>query len=69
MCVCTGVFWGQFTMKEPKVNAKYLTELMQMYGQGRIKPHVSQQFSLEQATQAMNLMAERKVTGKVVIVP
>jgi len=25
--VCAGVFWGQFTMKEPKVNAKYLTEV------------------------------------------
>ena len=45
--VRTGVFWGQFTMKEPKVNAKYLTELMQMYGQGRIKPHVSQQVSFD----------------------
>ena len=41
LCVWAGVFWGQFTMKEPKVNAKYLSELMQMYGQGRIKPHVS----------------------------
>jgi NADPH:quinone reductase-like Zn-dependent oxidoreductase len=43
-CSIVGVFWGQFTMKEPKVNMKYLTELMQMYGQGLIKPHVSKTF-------------------------
>ena len=35
-CSIVGVFWGQFTMKEPKVNAGYLTDLMQMYAKGQV---------------------------------
>lgn len=51
------------------MNAGYLTELMQMYAKGQIKPYVSETFKLDQAVQAMNAMALRKVTGKVVILP
>jgi NADPH2:quinone reductase len=51
------------------VNAGYLTELMQMYGKGQIKPYVSETFGLDQAVDAMNAMAERRVTGKVVLLP
>ena len=68
-CSLVGVFWGQFTMQEPQTNVRYLTELMQLYAEGKIKPHVSKTYSLDQAIDAMNTMAERKVTGKVVLVP
>lgn len=68
-CSVVGVFWGQFTMKEPAVNAGYLQDLMGMFGAGKIRPYVSKTFSLDEAVDAMNAMALRKVTGKVVILP
>jgi len=68
-CSIVGVFWGQFTMKEPAVNAGYLKELMEMFAKGKIRPFVSKTFSLDEAVDAMNAMALRKVTGKVVILP
>jgi NADPH2:quinone reductase len=36
--------------------------------QGKIKPHISAEYPLEQAAQALNDLLERKATGKVVLV-
>jgi NADPH:quinone reductase-like Zn-dependent oxidoreductase len=33
-----GVFWGEFSKREPKANAAMMMELAQWYGQGKIKP-------------------------------
>ena len=64
-----GVFWGEFARREPKAN---LANMMQMLGwmqEGKIRPHISARYPLEQTTQALLDMAARKVTGKVVIQP
>jgi len=37
------------------------------FREGKLKPHVSRTFALEQAVEALQLMAARKVTGKVVL--
>lgn len=36
---------------------------------GTIKPHISARYALADTAKALNDMAARKVTGKVVIVP
>ncbi|HEX5611330.1 MAG TPA: NADPH:quinone oxidoreductase family protein [Burkholderiales bacterium] len=64
-----GVFWGDFTRREPKVFAESARQLAQWYGEGKLKPHVSATFPLERTAEAMNLLASRKAKGKVVIVP
>ncbi len=62
-----GVFWGDFTRREPKVFAESARQLARWYGEGKLKPHVSATFPLAQAAEAMNLLASRKAKGKVVI--
>lgn len=64
-----GVFWGEFTKREPKANAAAMQELMKWMAEGKIKPHISGRYALAETAQALNDMAARKVTGKIVIQP
>ena len=64
-----GVFWGEFARREPKANLAAMRELMGWLAQGKIKPHISGRYALAETPQALNDMAARKVTGKVVIQP
>lgn len=64
-----GVFWGDFTQREPEVNAANYRQLFEWVIQGQIKPVVSRHYPLEQAGQALRDMLERRVTGKVVLTP
>jgi NADPH2:quinone reductase len=66
-CAIVGVFWGEFTKREPQAFADAMAKLSRWYGEGRLKPHISATFPLERAAEALALMAERKVKGKVVI--
>jgi NADPH2:quinone reductase len=63
-----GVFWGDFARREPQRFAESARQLARWYAEGKLKPHVSQTFPLEKAAEALKLMAERKVKGKVVLV-
>lgn len=64
-----GVFWGEFAKREPKANLAAMRELMGWLAEGKIRPRISGRYALEQTAQALNDMAARKVTGKVVILP
>jgi NADPH2:quinone reductase len=44
-----------------------MQRLGRWYAEGKLKPHVSETFPLERAADALTLMAERKVTGKIVL--
>jgi NADPH2:quinone reductase len=68
-CQIVGVFWGAFSAREPARNQANIQELMRWYAEGKIKPHVSATYPLERAAEALRAMVERKVTGKVVLVP
>jgi NADPH2:quinone reductase len=62
-----GVFWGDFTRREPKLFAESVRQLGRWYAEGKLRPHVSQTFPLEKAAEALKLMAARQVKGKVVL--
>lgn len=64
-----GVFWGEFAKREPKANQAAMRELMGWMAEGKIKPHISGRYALADTAQALNDIAARKVTGKVVIQP
>ena len=64
-----GVFWGEFAKREPKANVAAMREMLGWMAEGKLKPLVSQRYALAETAQALNDMADRKVTGKVVIVP
>ena len=64
-----GVFWGEFAKREPKANMGAMRELMGWLAEGKIKPLISARYALADTAKALNDMAARKVTGKVVIQP
>ena len=66
-CSIVGVYWGDFARREPERFAAAMDQLGRWHAEGRIKPHVSRTFPLERAADALQLMAERKVSGKLVL--
>ncbi|MCX4165166.1 MULTISPECIES: NADPH:quinone oxidoreductase family protein [Paraburkholderia] len=64
-----GVFWGDFAKREPQRNAAAFKELLGWMQQGKLRPFISARYSLEDTGRALRDMAERRVTGKIVIVP
>ncbi len=66
-CQIVGVFWGAFTAREPARNQENLAELMALYAEGKIRPHVSARFPLAEGGAAIQHLMDRKATGKVVV--
>ncbi|MEW6208360.1 MAG: NADPH:quinone oxidoreductase family protein [Acidobacteriota bacterium] len=62
-----GCYWGGYVERHPQYAARAQSELIQMYEAGQIKPVVSREYSLAEAPAAMRALAERKITGKVVL--
>ena len=62
-----GVFWGRFNAEQPKDARQNIIELIGMLQDGKIKPHISGVYPLEDAAKALTQMADRKVTGKLVV--
>jgi NADPH:quinone reductase len=68
-CSIVGVFWGDYVRREPEKNERDVKELVALYRSGRIKPLVSACYALEQAADALTALMQRRVQGKVVVVP
>lgn len=62
-----GVFWGQFAQREPQLSMQNTKELLQLFAEGKLKPHISETYPLEQAADALLALAERRAMGKVVV--
>jgi len=62
-----GVFWGDFARREPRAFAQSIGQLGRWYAEGKLRPHVSQTLPLASAAEALQLMARRKVVGKLVL--
>jgi NADPH:quinone reductase len=68
-CSIVGVFWGNFTRREPEGFRAQMRQLGEWYAEGRLKPHVSGRYPLDRVAEALRLMADRKVTGKIILTP
>ena len=68
-CSVNGVFWGSFAEREPKANFQNVMELINFYNKGELVPYIQKTFSLEETPQALYDMLNRKVMGKLVVVP
>jgi len=62
-----GVFLGRFRKEEPAEYEKNFTELLDLYGAGKLKPIVTQSFAVNDYVQAFNIFTERRVMGKVTL--
>jgi len=68
-CQIVGVFWGAYAMQFPKENMMNTMTLIQLYRDGRLKPHIQKTYTLKNAQQALIDMMDRKVMGKIVVMP
>jgi NADPH2:quinone reductase len=68
-CDLRGVFWGDFVRRDPAGHRANMERLLAWAAAGKIRAHVHGAYPLEQAAEALALIAERKVQGKVVLVP
>jgi NADPH2:quinone reductase len=66
-CQIVGVFWGAFVGREPERNRTYMGELMQMWKDGEIAPHISAKYPLAEAGKAIAELGERRAKGKVLV--
>jgi NADPH:quinone reductase-like Zn-dependent oxidoreductase len=66
-CDVRGVFWGAFAARDPKANAAHVATLFKLWDEGRIAPHVSATFALEEGGKAIAELAARNVIGKLVV--
>ena len=62
-----GVFLGRFRKEEPAEYEKNFAELLDMYDAGKLKPIVTESFTMTDFVDAFNVFTERKVMGKVTL--
>ena len=63
-----GVFWGDFSKREPQANAAMMQTLAAQYAKGLIKPLVERTLPMSELKQAFAVMGSRAVKGKLVLV-
>lgn len=64
-----GVDWGAWTGRDPEGNRDLLAELMQLAGAGALSPVRPTEYPLDEVAAALTDLQERRIGGKVVLVP
>ena len=62
-----GYWWGGYAKTNPKILNDSLATLLEWYAEGKIKPHVSNVLSLDDAQEGLELLRAREATGKIVV--
>jgi NADPH2:quinone reductase len=68
-CQIVGVFWGAFYAREPEKNRRNAERILAWVAEGKLAPHIDGTYSFADAGVALERMEERKVRGKLVLVP
>ena len=66
-CSVIGLYWGSYRRHAPQLVSESFRQLFTWFEEGRLKPLVSRTFPLEQAAEALQLLADRRATGKLVL--
>lgn len=62
-----GFYWGSYRKNAPHMVRNQYDELFRWHSEGKLRPHISHHFPMEQAADAMNALLERRSTGKVIL--
>lgn len=65
----TGVDWGGWAGKNPGLNDRMLAEVMQLIADGRLHPVEPVTYPLTEAPRALQDLLDRRVAGKIALVP
>src|SRR5574337_117584 len=64
-CDVRGVYWGEFTAREPEANRDNMTQLLNWAKAGALSVHIHAKFAIEEHAKAFDAISKRKVLGKV----
>ena len=64
-----GVYWGDWTRKEPERHASNMAELARWIREGKVRPPITERIGLEAVPDALARMSRRELRGKVVVTP
>lgn len=64
-----GVYWGDWTRREPAAHAKNMEQLVTWMREGRARPAITERIGLDDVADALERMSGRRVLGKVVVNP
>lgn len=64
-----GFYWGAYRRRAPNRVAEQMRNLFTWLLEGRLQPRVSHSLPMEEGEAALDLLRNRKATGKVVITP
>ncbi|MGH8296455.1 MAG: NADPH:quinone oxidoreductase family protein [Steroidobacteraceae bacterium] len=67
-CEIIGVWWGDFTARQPRQHATNVAALMALYLEGRIRPAVTERYPLQQGMDAIARLGARDAHGKFVVI-
>ncbi|NBB98060.1 MAG: zinc-binding dehydrogenase [Alphaproteobacteria bacterium] len=62
-----GLYWGAYTKFAPTVMSGSLSTLFGWYETGILRPHISHTLPLERAQDGLDMLRDRRSTGKIVI--
>ena len=68
-CDIRGVFWGSWSKREPQAQHALLTDVADWAADGKLSGHVHAVYPLDGIVEAMKLISDRKVMGKIVLRP
>jgi len=66
-CDIRGVYWGEFTGREPEAHRENLAQLMDWAKSGTLSVHIHATFPLEEYAKAFEAIAKRQTAGKTVL--
>ena len=66
-CQIVGVIWGGAWQHDPGLKQSVHSELMQLLATGKIRPQVTSVLPLAQAADALSMLAERRIVGKIAL--
>jgi NADPH:quinone reductase len=64
-----GVRAGEYGRRDPAKGRENIEAIDRMLAEGKLHPHTGARFGLDQAVDAMRMLAERKAVGKVIVEP
>lgn len=64
-----GVFWGSFAQRERQANVAQLKQVFEWIREARLRPHIGGVYPLARGGEAIAALANREVSGKLVINP
>jgi NADPH2:quinone reductase len=68
-CQIVGVFWGLFAARDPARNREHAAQIFRWVAEGKLRPAVDAVLPFERAAEALERLEQRKVKGKLVLVP